>query len=108
MLSTAHSPVLISMTAMCAKPGSPQRPSNDRSPECRRSAACCQASRFTMERAQFMSAQQRRDMPEPRDDRRRKPDAGREDKRKMGEYRQERGLRTLIAAVRIAEDETVQ
>src|SRR5947209_14537461 len=107
MLSSAHSPALSSMRAMCARPGSPQRPSNDSSPECRRSAACSQPSRFTMERAQFMSAQQRRDMAEPRDDRRRKPDAGDEDERKMREDRHERGLRALIAAVRIAEDETV-
>src|SRR5258708_37744719 len=96
------------MTAMWAKPGSPQRPASEHSPECSRCASRSQASRSTTERAQFISAQQRGDMPEPRDEGRGKPDAGREDEREMGEDRRERGLRRLIAAVGFAEREVVQ
>src|ERR1700740_3319460 len=125
-LSTAHVFVSGSITARCAKSGSPQRPSRAHSPECNRSAACCQLFRLTTERGQgrcssstcpvriasfsdvISSAQQSRHVLEPRHERGRKPDARCEDEGEMSKHRHEGSPRRLIPPLWITESKAIQ
>src|SRR5258706_14787109 len=106
--SSPGSPVCESRTARCARPGSPHRPSSDRSCACRRSAAFCHPSRSTTVTGQVMSVEEGRDVLEQDDERRRQQDPRREHEGEVQRDRQERGLHRIIAAVGLAEHQAIQ